>query len=735
MVSVRPSALSSRLVLLFTLFLSGLGLQTACEAAAAHGAPHHGLGAAIPGTGDPHGAHNHAQQAGDGFFSNFLKLYTPRRLCMFQEAELIWLHILSDLLIAAAYYSIPVALIVFVRRRRDVVFGWVFWLFAAFILLCGTTHVLGVVNIWQPYYRLDGVIKLVTGVVSVWTAIALWPLIPKALAIPSSAQLEREVIARTEALRSTNEALRRSEERYRLVNQATNDVIWDRDLATGQVVWSNSLEKTFGHRTTELKGSHDGWSELIHPEDRDRVIASVQAAISAGEESWSGEYRFRRADGSYASVIDRAHVSRDERGQPVRVVGAILDQTERQSTMMERERLLDAERKARAEAEEANRLKDEFLATLSHELRTPLSAILGWAQLLARAKPTDTSFAEGVSVIDRNARAQLQLIEDLLDMSRIISGKLHIESRPLNLGEVASRAVEAIRFPAAAKEIRLDVSGAVDPVYVRGDATRLQQVLWNLLSNAMKFTPAGGTIAVEISQHADRAIVTVRDTGIGIEAHFLPHIFERFRQADGSITRRHGGLGLGLSIVQSIVEAHGGTIRAHSDGPGTGTTFTLELPTMEPSAMEDGNRPAPEPAIAPDLRGMLDSDHVLKGLTVLIVDDEADVREFVRRALGSFQARTLGAASAEEALEVLQTERPDVLLIDIGMPAKDGYDLIREIRSRSVAEGGSVPAAALTALARPQDRSRALLAGFNLHISKPVNPTDLVASVASLARL
>jgi len=399
--------------------------------------------------------------------------------------------------------------------------------------------------------------------------------------------------------------------------------------------------------------------------------------------------------------------------------------------LAEKASLLEAERSARNEVERTSQLKDEFLATLSHELRTPLTAILGWAQLLKRGKMAVTEVAEGIAVIERNAKAQTQLIADLLDMSRIISGKVRLDLQPVALQELMDSAVSSIRPAAVAKGVLLQVNMEPFADVIRGDPNRLQQCVWNLLSNALKFTPDGGKIHVSVARAGSHLEITVADTGEGIKAEFLPHIFERFRQADASITRRHGGLGLGLSIVKQLVELHGGTVRATSPGEGLGSTFAIELPVAVVQRPERSDsreysqplHPATTPADRPSLAG----------LRVLVVDDEADGRELVRRVLEDCGAQVLLASSAYEGLSIVERDRLDMIVSDIGMPHTDGYEFITRVRQLD-SDNGRVPAAALTAFARTEDRDRALRAGYQIHMIKPVEPTELTATVAKLAR-
>jgi signal transduction histidine kinase/ActR/RegA family two-component response regulator len=388
-----------------------------------------------------------------------------------------------------------------------------------------------------------------------------------------------------------------------------------------------------------------------------------------------------------------------------------------------REALLVSERAARAEAERATRLKDEFVATLSHELRTPLNAIVGWASILRNDRRA-TSVAQGMEVIERNAKAQAQMIEDLLDMSRIVSGKLRIDLQLIDPAAVLKAAVASIRPSADVKEIALHA--AVEPVgHIDSDAGRLQQIIWNLLTNAIKFTPRKGTVRVGLKQLDGYVEIAVSDTGQGIPPEFLPYVFDRFRQADASTTRRHGGLGLGLSIVKSLVEMHKGTVRANSDGEGKGATFTVRLPLARSQPFTVSSLFKTDHSGEPD-------ELTLRGLRVLVVDDEPDARALTRRVLEERGAHVVTVGSALEALAVVGSDvAPSVVVSDIGMPDQDGYDLIRKMRALP-GLAGRIPAVALTALARTEDRQRALLAGYQTHVSKPVDPEELVAVIANV---
>ncbi|HKI02623.1 MAG TPA: response regulator [Thermoanaerobaculia bacterium] len=395
----------------------------------------------------------------------------------------------------------------------------------------------------------------------------------------------------------------------------------------------------------------------------------------------------------------------------------------------ERARLLVLEQAARKQAEEANRMKDEFLATLSHELRTPLNAILGWVQVLRTGKLDEAAGVRALETIERNSRAQAQLIADLLDVSRIITGKLRLDSKPVDLHRIIDAALDSVRPAADAKEIQLSVSLAPLASPVVGDSDRLQQVIWNLLSNAIKFTPRGGKVEIRLGETGPNAVIQVRDSGIGIRPDFLPYVFDRFRQAESSHTRSHGGLGLGLSIVRHLVELHGGTVEVKSEGEGQGATFAVGLPLraemVEGPALEGlATTPASQVWSLPDL---------LKDVRVLVVEDEADTRDLLVMALQQCGAEVAAYPSVAEALAEFDRAVPDVLVSDIGVPFEDGYSLIRKVRARGPGSGGNVPAAALTAYARAEDRLRALEAGFQTHLAKPLDPSELVATVARLA--
>ncbi|MDT5122327.1 MAG: hypothetical protein QOC96_1809 [Acidobacteriota bacterium] len=399
---------------------------------------------------------------------------------------------------------------------------------------------------------------------------------------------------------------------------------------------------------------------------------------------------------------------------------------------LERARLYETELRLRTEAEEANRIKDEFLATVSHELRTPLTTIVGWSGMLRISKLDAETTARAIETIERNAKAQAQIIEDLLDVSRIITGKLRLDASPLQLETVITTALDAIRPTAELKGIRIKSEIEPNTGIVWADPVRLQQVMWNLLTNAVKFNSLGGTIEVRLKRVEAQMRIVVSDTGQGISPEFLPFVFERFRQADGTITRSHGGLGLGLAIVRHLVELHGGTIQAASEGTGQGATFTVELPLRTVDAIELKSEPL---STSVEDAASTACPSALEGVRVLLVDDEPDARVMLTTIIEQCGTDVMAVASAAEALAALDSFQPDVLISDLGMPDEDGYSLIRKVRALNPEHGGKIPAIALTAYALEEDRMRALLAGYQIHIAKPVNPAELIAVLGGLAGL
>ncbi|MEW6733381.1 MAG: response regulator [Acidobacteriota bacterium] len=533
-------------------------------------------------------------------------------------------------------------------------------------------------------------------------------------------ELERRVEERTAKL-GESEAQFRAMFDMAAVGQAQLDV------ATGRFVRVNQRFCAItGYELDELLSMTA--TDLIYPDDRDEDITTYLSVIEGESEEYLGETRYVRKNGEVIWVNIAARLIRDNDGRALRTISTIQDITIHKQIEQEREKMLIREQRARKQIEEASLLKDEFIATISHELRTPLTAMFGWIRLLRTSKLDENSRERAMETIERNARAQNQLIEDLLDMSRIINGKLKLDIQPVDLKSVIETAVSSVRPAVDAKEINLQMFiTSVGPV--NGDSGRLQQVIWNLLSNAIKFTPRGGRVEIRLNQIDSQAQITIRDTGQGISSDFLPYVFDRFRQADASITRSVGGLGLGLAIVRHLVELHGGTIEAESDGVGKGATFRLKLllkPGNLVSKLED-DRP-----LISDNSALFGHQISLKGISVLVIEDEADTRDMLALILRQYEAEVRATSSASQAIEIFKQWLPDVLVSDIAMPEIDGYELIQLIRDLPVHQGGRIPAIALTAHAKSEDRLRALSTGFNMHVAKPIEPIELITVIANL---
>jgi PAS domain S-box-containing protein len=486
-----------------------------------------------------------------------------------------------------------------------------------------------------------------------------------------------------------------------------------------------AFEKVLGYSEDELR-NHPVF-DLLHPDDRAAAITEYER-LRAGQPTKSLENRFRCKNGGYKWVAWSYYPVPEER------IGYGVGRD-----ISDMRRLTEALKSHAKELEEVNRVKDEFLAILSHELRTPLTSILGWARLLRAGKLEKLEHDRAIEIVERNAEAQMKLIEDLLDVSRIITGKLRIEFEPIELAEIVKEGVDEFRPAAEAKGIRLaaDIDDAAGPIL--GDSTRLKQIVANLLSNAIKFTNEGGRIDISLKRTDRHARLRISDNGVGIDPAVLPHIFERFKQADSSNVRMHSGLGLGLAIVNHLVREHSGSVKAESAGQGKGSTFTVDFPVVpsdsETEVVRRGNLFSSiaqqlwkDPAHDPERSA-------LQGITVLLVEDEVDTRDLVTTMLREFGARVIAVNSAKDALASIQQEVPNVMLSDIGMSGENGYDLIRKVRALAPEKGGAVPAVALTAYAGPSDRRRALIAGFHVHLAKPVEPDELLAVIASLGRI
>ncbi len=530
-----------------------------------------------------------------------------------------------------------------------------------------------------------------------------------------------------DAIRQAEQTARELQLQLELAVEASELGTFHCELPEGKIFWNDRCKAHFWVGP-EFQGiTFDAFYELLHPDDRERTRRAVHECVYEGKK-YDIEYRTVAPDGRIRWVRAVGRTFYDTNGDATRFEGTTRDITQEKLGAEERRLLLDGERAARQEAERVSAVKDEFLATLSHELRTPLNAIFGWTQLLLAGKDDPKTLAHALGVIDRNVRLQTQLIEDLLDVSRIISGKVRLDIQKVDVEEIIDAAMESVSPAAEAKGIKLEKFMDARASLVSGDPSRLQQVFWNLLTNAIKFTDKDGTVRVALERQGSDLAISVTDTGQGIRADFLPNLFSRFSQADSSPTRKHGGLGLGLSIVKSLMEMHGGTVSATSPGEGHGATFVVKLP-MRALRNSDQEVPAPQPTIAAADAGMAPLQ--LRGVRVLVVDDEPDARELLKRFLASCEAVPAVAGSANEALQLIPTFAPNVIVSDIGMPEQDGYSFMRTLRERGV----TTPAVALTAFARSDDRIRSIQAGYQAHLPKPFEARELMSLVASLSGL
>jgi PAS domain S-box-containing protein len=523
--------------------------------------------------------------------------------------------------------------------------------------------------------------------------------------------------------------LRESRERLALAIEAADLGYWAWDPGDDLMTLSPRVAAIFGVPADKPITRTD-IRNLVHPEEREVARQANERAMRDGVD-YDMEYRVIRPDGVTVWVATRGRLQKDTSGKVVRMLGVIQDITRRKEAEQQRLDLLEAERAARTEAEKANRAKDEFLSIVSHELRTPLNAILGWTEVLKVDEALTPDIREGLAVIERNAWAQAKIIEDLLDMSRIISGKVRLEVQRVDLPVVIDAALASMQPAADAKGLRLQK--VVDPSAgpVSGDPARLQQVVWNLLSNAIKFTGKGGRVSLTLARVNSHVEIVVSDNGTGISPEFLPYVFDRFRQEESATQRQHGGLGLGLAIVKHLVELHGGSIEVKSPGAGKGATFQVSLPlTPLHSHADESHRHHPVSRLPTD---PVWTPPNLRGVRALVVDDDLDSRQLLKRLLEDCHAEVTMAGNVQEALGALDHGHFEVIVSDIGMPHRDGYDFIRELRGRPANQGGGTPAIALTAFARSEDRTRAMLAGFDLHIAKPVDAKELCAVVSRLA--
>jgi PAS domain S-box-containing protein len=536
-----------------------------------------------------------------------------------------------------------------------------------------------------------------------------------------------------ETNRDITENLRAEESRLRLaaIVASSNDAIIGKTLEGIITNWNDGARRIFGYSEEEVLGQP---ISILIPADRHDEEPAIIERLKRGERVDHYQTVRVRKDGQKIDISLTISPIRNSLGKIIGASKIARDITENRRLQEERERLLAKEQSAREQAEMANRVKDEFVATVSHELRTPLNAILGWSSMLLGGKLKGADARRGLETIERNARLQAQLIEDILDVSRSISGKLRLDIKPVELISVIKAAVDAVRPAAEAKDIQLQLLLDPSADHVQADATRMQQIVWNLLANAIKFTPKGGFVQVKLDRVDSKAQVTVTDTGEGISAEFLPYVFNRFQQGDGTTTRRHGGLGLGLAIARHLVEMHGGTIAATSEGSGKGATFTVAIPLMALRSASGSLVSRKLLTTAPESDSNGSGVASLKGLRILAIDDEPDVRDMLQTLLKDCGANVLTVASAKEGLEALAAWKPHVLISDIGMPDEDGYSLIRKIRGLSPEQGADVLAIALTGYVRVEERMRALDAGYQMFVPKPVETNELISIIGDLCR-
>ena len=650
--------------------------------------------------------------------------FMPHGHCYLWSPAMVWTQVSSNLLIGVAYASIATTLALLVRRIQSIPFAWVYLAFGTFILSCGLTHWIDIITVWHPIYWVDAGVRVLTATASVATAALIVPMVPKAVALANEArssgergrqlaaahtQLEQAHAQLAEREREAQRRARTSEEQVRSFVETMPQLAWISD-ANGKHLFRNQRWHEYTGISTQ-DPNDPAWNVVHDPETVERVLARWHVAL-ANKEPYEVEARFRRADGEFRWFLVRAVPLNDDAGQIASWVGTCTD--------------IHDQKLLHEEALRTAKMKDEFLATVSHELRTPLNAILGWSHLLRADALEPDKRERALESVQRNAMAQARLVEDLLDVSRIISGKMHLDARLINPADAIEGALDALRPAALAKGVEL--STAIDRAagLVLADSSRIQQIVWNLLGNAVKFTPAQGRVQLRFARVGARLELVVADTGAGIKPEFLPHLFERFSQEDGSIRRAHGGLGLGLAITKHLVEAHGGTIRAESAGEDRGATFVVTLPlsaTQTPDA-----RPPTEQTAKSGLEYA-----ELNGIRLLLVEDDVDSRDVVAAILNESGVEVTTASDAEKAIELLRSNPVDVIVSDVGLPGLDGYAFMRAIRQDPALSG--IPAAALTAYAHTEDRRRALDAGFQMHLTKPFDQRELFAVIADLAKI
>ncbi len=650
--------------------------------------------------------------------------FMPHGHCYLWSPAMIWTQVSSNLLIGLAYAAIASTLVALVRRIENMPFAWVYLSFGTFILSCGLTHWFDIVTVWHPIYWLDAGVRVVTATASVATALLLLPFLPKAVAFAASARLSTqrgvELASAHTLLKAANEhlahrereALKRaslSEGQFRALVETMPGLAWISD-ANGRTTFRNKRWEAYTGLSVDTPSDTE-WRTVHHPDTVQSTVEAWNEAL-ATKQPYEVESRFRRADGEYRWFLLRAVALLDNDDHVLAWMGT--------GTDIHDQKLLHEEALRTAQ------MKDEFLATVSHELRTPLNAILGWSQLLRAGALAGDKREKALDSMARSAVAQARLVDDLLDVSRIISGKMRIEPGLTNLTEAIESALDAVRPAAIAKGVELLSAIDHDAGMVVADTGRIQQIIWNLLGNAVKFTPKQGQVQVSLTRNGGQLEIAIADTGIGIKREFLPHVFQRFSQEDGSIRRSHGGLGLGLAITKHLVELHGGEISAQSAGEGHGSRFVVALPL---ASSKEASPSQAQRILA------LNDEQALKGLRVLLVEDDLDSREVVAAILDDNGVLVTTANSAEQALSILETTPVpvDVIVSDVGLPGLDGYAFLSVIRKNPALV--QIPAVALTAYAYPEDRRRAHDAGFQMHLRKPFDQAELLATVSDLAKI
>ncbi len=647
--------------------------------------------------------------------------FMPHGHCYLWAPEMVWTQVSSNLLIGVAYASIASTLGVLVRRIVNIPFAWVYLAFGTFILSCGLTHLFDVVTVWHPIYWADAAVRVVTAVASMATAILLVPFVPRAVAFAGEARLSNERAlqlqtahrdlesAHRELERREREARQRaslSEEQFRKLVETMPQLAWISD-ADGKHVFRNQRWREY----TGLSFSDPadpGWQSSHEPSTREQVLRAWSDAVRR-KHPFELESQFRRADGEYRWFLLRAVPLFDDSGRVLSWMGTCTD--------------IHDQRLAHEEAVRTAKMKDEFLASVSHELRTPLNAIVGWAHLLKVGTLPPEKVARALESVENNALAQARLVDDLIDLSRIVSGKMRLDPVLINPADAVVGALDALRHTAQAKDIELNAAVDRAAGLVLADPGRLQQIVWNLVGNAIKFTPKHGCVNVHSLRAEAQVQIVISDTGPGIKRDFLPHLFDKFSQEDGSSRRSYGGLGLGLAITKQLVELQGGEIRAESAGEGRGATFTVTLPLARDTTRRISKPVSPIPeSPGPEVQG----------LRLLLVEDDMDSREVVSAILGDWGIAVTTASNAEDALGLLQQTAVDVIISDVGLPGMDGHAFMRAVREQPAL--AHVPAVALTAFAYAEDRDRALEAGFQLHLRKPFTHDELLGIITQLAK-